>query len=242
MSKRKLRNFDPLLFQGIAHRGLHDEEAPENSMAAFKKAVQANVAFELDVHLTLDGKLLVCHDSDMERVTGKNGIIENLTLRDIRTSYKLRDGSDLPTLEEVMAMCQERVPMVIELKPFKGKTWKVGSAVAKALKGVKDKKRYTIISFDPRSLLGFGRRRFTRGLLLGKEHFGLKKFAKCFDYLDVEDCLVNHSDTIRLAKSRYINTWTINTEEKLQNVLPFVDMITFERLPVSKIQEDIARK
>ena len=63
----------PFLNALYAHRGLHDNasEAPENSMAAFKKAVYAGYGIELDVHLTSDEKLVVFHDDDLSRICGR---------------------------------------------------------------------------------------------------------------------------------------------------------------------------
>ena len=79
--------YDDRLFKGIAHRGLHDEDNTENGLNAFKRAIENNLAFELDVHLTIDKKLVVCHDSDLKRVTNKDGIIEELTLEEIKSNY-----------------------------------------------------------------------------------------------------------------------------------------------------------
>ncbi|MFG1514500.1 glycerophosphodiester phosphodiesterase family protein, partial [Halobacteriovorax sp. ZH3_bin.1] len=57
----------------IAHRGLHDDKKPENTMAAFKAAIKHNYAIELDVHLSSDGHVVVFHDETLERLTGSNG-------------------------------------------------------------------------------------------------------------------------------------------------------------------------
>lgn len=84
---------DSLVLKGICHRGLYNDIYPENSLGAFNNAITHNLAFELDIHLTLDGYLVVCHDSNLLRATGKDGIIEELTLRKIKEEYKLLDGS-----------------------------------------------------------------------------------------------------------------------------------------------------
>ena len=51
----------PYLKRDYAHRGLHDSSRliPENSMPAFREAVKQNLAIELDIHLTRDGKVVV---------------------------------------------------------------------------------------------------------------------------------------------------------------------------------------
>ena len=72
-------------FQGVryAHRGLHDGAAgiPENSLAAFRRAVEGGFGAELDVHLMADGNLAVVHDSDLTRVCGRRALVEDLTDR-----------------------------------------------------------------------------------------------------------------------------------------------------------------
>ena len=83
MAKASKDKFDPRLFTLLSHRGLHDEQSTENGLSAFQKSIDEGLPFELDVHLTLDGGLIVCHDSELKRTTGKQGIIEEMTLEHI---------------------------------------------------------------------------------------------------------------------------------------------------------------
>ena len=90
MNKNKfIEKINPLILNGVAHRGLHNEKYTENGINAFKWAIENNVAFELDVHLTKDKKIVVCHDDNLIRTTGKDGIIEELTLSEIKSNYQL---------------------------------------------------------------------------------------------------------------------------------------------------------
>ena len=68
--------------QPIAHRGLHDlnKDRWENTLAAFDAAAKAGFAIECDVHLTKDGGVIVFHDDDPKRLTGREGRISHLTL------------------------------------------------------------------------------------------------------------------------------------------------------------------
>ena len=66
-----------------AHRGLHDGEKPENSLAAFRAAVNHGFGIELDVHLLKDGSLAVIHDSLLKRTTGAEGKVEDLTQEEL---------------------------------------------------------------------------------------------------------------------------------------------------------------
>ena len=77
-----------------AHRGLHGEGAIENSMTSFKNAVSEGYGIELDIRLSKDGRLVVFHDSTLDRVTKESGsVIERSTeeLRQIkRMPHKMR--------------------------------------------------------------------------------------------------------------------------------------------------------
>ena len=76
--RRNHPGWDALSGVRYAHRGLHDMSLgiPENSMAAFRRAVEHGFGAELDVHLLADGELAVIHDSSLARVCGKPEHIE----------------------------------------------------------------------------------------------------------------------------------------------------------------------
>lgn len=138
-------------------------------MLAFKNAIDNNVSFELDVHLTKDNDLIVCHDSELKRTTGKEGIIEDLTVEEIKKNYKLLDGSEIPTLKEVMELNNEQVPMVIELKVYRKNYKPLSKRLIKELENIKDKKNYMLISFDPRGLAPMKKTGIVRQLLVWKD-------------------------------------------------------------------------
>lgn len=107
-------------FEGVrfAHRGLHDAQAgiPENSLAAFRAAVERGFGAELDVHLMADGNLAVVHDSNLQRVCGKDAVIEQLTAAGL-PDYPLQGtGECIPLLSDVLALFEGRTPLIIELK------------------------------------------------------------------------------------------------------------------------------
>ena len=99
----------------IAHRGLHSDGVCENSLEAFRRAIEAGYGIELDVHLTADGKLCVIHDCYLSRMTGKPGVAEQLTSEELK-EYRLKDGQHIPMLPEVLELVAGRVPILIELK------------------------------------------------------------------------------------------------------------------------------
>ena len=230
--------FDPRVFHGIAHRGYHDEVAPENSMAAFEKAVAAGLPFECDVHLTKDGQVVVSHDSLLKRMTGKEGKIEELTLEELRAGYKLPNGENLPLLSEVLDYVQERVPVVVEIKVVDKNYKAIVAKVLPLLSPIKEKKNITIISFDTRALSKCKKSGFSRGLLIEKNNTWVLMFRGLFDYLDVEDCLVDEPRIVKYRKKGgLVNVWTVDTKEKLAEVKGKVDMITFQHLPLEAVED-----
>lgn len=106
----------------IAHRGASGY-APENTLAAFKKAIDVNCdGIEFDVQMTMDGEIIVCHDYSVDRTTNGSGYIKNLTLKEIKDldagSWfdKRFKGERIPTLEEVFKIIPPGILMNIEIK------------------------------------------------------------------------------------------------------------------------------
>lgn len=106
----------------IAHRG-ESFDAPENTLAAFQLAWERKVgAIELDVHLTKDGRLIICHDPDTERVSGKKEVIATTNLEDLRKldAGAWKDarwkGEKMPTLEEALSTIPDQGRCFIEIK------------------------------------------------------------------------------------------------------------------------------
>lgn len=132
-----------------AHRGLHDEEKPENSMAAFRAALENGYGIELDIHLIKDGNLAVFHDSDLSRVTGAEGKITDLTTEDL-TNYHLKGTEEtIPTFRQVLDLFAGKAPLIIELKADDNVEALVDAAV-KAMEGYEGP--YCMESFDPRCI------------------------------------------------------------------------------------------
>ena len=130
-----------------AHRGLHNEHLPENSMAAFRAALEHGYGIELDIHLMKDGNLAVMHDCQLKRTTGCEGKITDLTIADL-DSYHL-GGTDetIPTFRQVLDLFAGKAPLIIELKCDSNAEALVDAAVA-AMEGFEGP--WCMESFDPR--------------------------------------------------------------------------------------------
>ena len=136
-----------------AHRGLHDMDLgiPENSMAAFRRAVERGFGAELDVHLMADGELAVFHDSSLERVCGKPAYIEDLTAADLPDCALMGTEETIPLFRDVLALFEGKTPLIIELKVERGNAAALTDAVMAALEGWNG--TYCIESFHPGVLL-----------------------------------------------------------------------------------------
>jgi glycerophosphoryl diester phosphodiesterase len=106
----------------IAHRG-ESHDAPENTLASFALAWERNVpAIELDVHLTADGKLIVCHDPDTQRTAGQKLVIKETPLKVLKTlevgSWKHPQyrGERMPTLDQVLQRMPNEKNAYVEIK------------------------------------------------------------------------------------------------------------------------------
>lgn len=87
-----------------AHRGLHDDLLPENSMGAFRAALEAGYGIELDIHLMKDGNLAVIHDACLQRTAGADVRIEDLTA-DQLSQYHLGESQEtIPLFKDVLAL------------------------------------------------------------------------------------------------------------------------------------------
>ena len=234
---------DPRFLNGVAHRGLHDNVLmTENGLKAFQNAIDHDVAFEFDIHLTKDNQLVVCHDENLKRTTGKDGIIEDLTLQEIKENYRLLDGGEVPTFEEVLALNNEKVPMAIELKVFRKNYKPLVARALKTLETIKDKSKAMIISFDPRSLWPLKNKGFVRSLLIAKSDDYTWLFHGTVESIDIEKVLLKEKKYIRYAKNHFVNVWTIESDEDMNNVLPYVDTVTYQYLNPSKVKEQLNNK
>jgi glycerophosphoryl diester phosphodiesterase len=234
-------------YMGIhyAHRGLFDNtsDAPENSLAAFRKAVEAGYGIELDVQLSKDKKLVVFHDATLKRMCGVKGNVWDYTLEELK-QFKLADSEEkIPTFDQVLSLVNGKVPLLIELKdqPNNGYVDKVINRL-KSYKG-----EFAIQSFNPfyikrvkklapKVLRGIlGTKTYSKGLKLIKRlviknmslNFVIKPdfISYSFEDLPLSKCKVKNTPVI---------TWTITNESDYKKVKPFAKNIIFENFIPTK--------
>ena len=130
-----------------AHRGLHGNGVPENSMAAFRAARDAGYGIELDIHLMADGNLAVIHDTSLKRTAGVDVKITDLTAAQLK-DYPLEGTQEtIPLFSQVLELYAGKAPLVIELKADNNCAALTDAAV-KAMEGYQG--TWCMESFDPR--------------------------------------------------------------------------------------------
>lgn len=100
----------------IAHRGLHGESVPENSLAAFDAAIQGGYHIELDVRLTKDNVPVVFHDANTLRMTGVKHNLSQITLEMAKTLFLKNTDQTIPTLQEALEFIGGQVSVLVEIK------------------------------------------------------------------------------------------------------------------------------
>jgi glycerophosphoryl diester phosphodiesterase len=138
----------------VAHRG-GSGYAPENTMAAFRRAVELGATFiETDLRMSRDAQLVAMHDAEVNRTTNGRGPVNQLTLAELRAldagSWFGAEfaGEHIPTLDEVLTFAREAdVVFYLELKS--DATWGVEHALVAALRKAREAARTVVLSFDP---------------------------------------------------------------------------------------------
>ena len=212
----------------IAHRGASGY-APENTLEAFRLAMDMGAdGFELDVHMSRDGQLVVIHDDTVDRTTNGTGLVKELTLSqlqdlDASNGMEAYRGARIPTLGEVFDLVRDTKHIVnVEVKTddwFYPGIEEACLALAKE-KGMEDRVIYS--SFNHHTLIKLRELKpdARLGLLFGDIMFKPWEYAKQLpvDYLHPMKMNIYRPG---FAEATYaagygINMWTINDRETMQ--------------------------
>lgn len=132
----------------VAHRGLHEDGIPENSLSAFRRARDLGFAIETDVRLTKDGAVVAFHDDSLFRACGIDKKVNDCTLAQLKKCNLFQTEERIPTLSELLSLVDGRVPLLIEIKQMKGTPKKhFLEKVASELRDYQGE--FAIQSFDP---------------------------------------------------------------------------------------------
>jgi glycerophosphoryl diester phosphodiesterase len=143
----------------IGHRG-HGKGEGENTLASIERAARAGVdAVEIDVRPSRDGRVVVLHDENLERVTdGRDGRVAATSSWAELSAIELAGGGRVPCLEQVLALCRAHdLALNVELKRDVPDRLAAVAALARVLAAASDGPRCWVSSFDPIMLTALGR-------------------------------------------------------------------------------------
>ena len=212
----------PSNFLSIAHRGARGH-APENTLLAIDKAIQLGADMvELDVQLHPSGALLVIHDLRLERTTNGRGRIEACSLDYIR-SLDAGAGQQVPTLEEVLDLVDERVALNIELKTADGTADAVAGVLRTHLAEGWPAEKFLVSSFHLPELETF--RQIAPEISIGVLLMGVPlDWASCAAELSAQALNISEEfadrNLIADAKARGLKVYayTVNEREEMQRL------------------------
>lgn len=217
----------------LAHRGASGY-APENTMAAFKKAIELKAdGIELDVHLSKDGHLIVMHDETLDRTSNGKGLILNYTLEQLKEldagswfSEEFK-GEKIPTLNEVLDLIKETsLYLNIEIKAGYKFYPNIEEKVLNLLNEYNMMKRCIISSFDHYCLARVKElnEHINTGILYSAALYEPWEYARSLKVSALHpDYITLDEDFIKGATSHnfQINTYTVNDESAMKKLATF---------------------
>ncbi len=234
-----------LTMQPFAHRGLHDSATvPENSLAAFDKAIAEGHGIELDVQAAFDGVAMVFHDATLERLTDFEGSVLSYGSGRLMEMRLKNSDQSIPTLDNVLEYVAGRVPIIIEAKSPDTDFHPLCFSIRRALEGYRGP--VAVMSFDPRIISWFHRNapRIIRGLVLTDEsvakvgfleRLGLPRLMSIwqskpnFMAYDIRSLPSTLSRKLR-DNNIPLLTWTVRTAEQREVAREHADNIIYEKI------------
>jgi glycerophosphoryl diester phosphodiesterase len=200
-----------------AHRGLWGGTVPENSLAAFEAARAAGYGIELDVRLTMDGLPVVFHDATLERMCGRDEVVDRLKADEMSVA-RLPDGSHIPSLERALDV-MEGLPVLIELKVDDNPS-DIAERVAAVINGRRG--LLAVMSFDEPTVAQLCRLVTDRpiGLLVAPDNNPMQIATKAAtarglgcDYVGPHHSIL--SEMAETSGGLPMVTWTVRTDKEL---------------------------
>jgi glycerophosphoryl diester phosphodiesterase len=213
----------------IAHRGASGH-SPENTLAAFERAVQLGAGFiETDLHLTRDAQFVAIHDATLERTTNGRGAVRDFTLAELRQldagMWFDREymGQRIPTLDEVLEFARKN-DVIFYLEVKYDAAWGMHHSLVAALQKAENAARTIVISFDQATLAAL--RRVDASVMMGlladepgpdyvKDALELGARQMCPQVSLLTPDLVQRAHGADLQ----VATWTVNDAEAMRRVI-----------------------
>ncbi|WP_349958192.1 glycerophosphodiester phosphodiesterase [Rhizobium sp. ZPR3] len=220
----------------VAHRGYHDmnKQVWENTLSAFSRAIEAGFAIECDLHYASDGVPVVFHDDDLQRVCNLPGEVRERTSAELGMLSIGGTKDKIPTLKQLLQLCDGKVPLVLELKGREGDDEGFAESVLEVLEDYKG--HVALMSFDhwllkdlksleapyPVGLTAEGNKPETFFQHDEAMHLGLDFISYFYGHLP------NPFVTAQRQRGIPVITWTVRDEAARKHTFANADQMTFE--------------
>lgn len=229
----------------IAHRGLHDmnKQVWENTLSAFRRAMDRNFAIECDVHLSSDRVPVIVHDGDLKRLTGEDGFVWQRTGAELQALKVGGTKDHLPLLSDLLELVRGKVPLVIEVKGIAGHDDGLVKAVGAQLKNYKGKA--AVMSFDHWLIRDFtrylpdipvGLTAYGKDTALIEAHFAMLAHGLDFTSYAAGDLPNPFVSFVRERLKMPVITWTIRDKPAVDLTFKYADQMTFEGFDPDKLK------
>jgi glycerophosphoryl diester phosphodiesterase len=206
----------------IGHRGACGY-APENTLAAFRKALDLKVdTIEFDVHVCKSGEVVIIHDDTVDRTADGKGRVAKKNLKELK-GLNIEKKNKIPTLEEALNFVDRRSKINIELKG-KGTAKPVYKIISHYInKKGWERDDFYISSFSKKEIIDFRNEdgKFNLGYIISKKPLSLYKFAE-------KNKLYSLNISLKLATKKFIEktqkkgfkvfVWTVNDKENIEKI------------------------
>jgi glycerophosphoryl diester phosphodiesterase len=229
----------------IAHRGLHDmnKRVWENTLSAFRRAMDRNFAIECDVHLSSDRVPVIIHDGDLKRLTGEDGFVWQRTGAELQALKVGGTKDHVPLLSDLLELVRGKVPLVIEVKGIAGHDDGLVEAVGAQLKNYKGKA--AVMSFDHWLVRDFkrylpdipvGLTAYGKDNALIEAHFAMLAHGLDFTSYAAGDLPNPFVSFVRERLKMPVITWTIRDKPAVDLTFKYADQMTFEGFDPDKLK------
>jgi glycerophosphoryl diester phosphodiesterase len=231
-----MKDLSWLTAQPVAHRGLHDmnHEVWENTLSAFRRAIEAGYAIECDLQYASDAVPVIFHDDDMERLCKITGDVRGRTSGELSMLAVGGTQDRVPTLRQLLDLTAGKVPLVLELKGRKDDDEGFAASVLEVLEDYRGP--VALMSFDvwllkdlkeldcpwPVGLTAEGTRPEEFFAHDEAMQLGLDFISYCNAHLP------NSFVTAQRQRGIPVITWTVRDEAAMRHTYAHAEQITFE--------------
>jgi glycerophosphoryl diester phosphodiesterase len=217
---------------GFAHRGLHSPGVPENSLAAFRAALDCGAGIECDVRLSGDGRVIVFHDHDLRRLCASALAVES-TPAAVLAGQKLFDSNEhIPLLGEVLKLVAGQVPLLVEVKCRGGNAAQLARTVAAELEAYPGP--VGVMSFEASVGKWLARHEpeLRRGLVISERAGAFDRWRSirsASPHFFAIDCgALARPWVAKVRRNRRVYSWTICTPSQRQTAEIHADALIWE--------------